>query len=547
MLLLIIYRFLSLTKNQLWVILAVLLRLQIQLLLVVSICCRRHHQQTSLPQNELVLNPLPRRDRKMCRTFWRAVDRKVFNSEGTVLRFLEWLWRSLLNCERSARLWSTSLQLLFSFLFAYARSHTEPSLLPKRSKRAFSKKRVRGFLPVSDSLFDANLRLQKMLQWWRMSRRKSDCCELAKAFCSRQAKTSRDRLTQSDKVKQRTHLAYDVSHHLTLFYFVVLKMDVKPAGSEKRKSEGLLDKKKTAIRYEKTKDSSASSSAAAATAKAATKPPPAPAPAAAPAMSESDFWKSKLKGNGKVQYVYTYPETLSHLSQILSILVLMSTVVSPMVVWMLRLSPRLHALHLRQHPLPRLPDPWLPHGHVAAPLRHHQHRKLPHPPNPRVNKFYWEKVYKWAYFHCRGHSDHCASDCGDFAADDDQRERLPRRRSVGTQLIILFFASYPVRSVVSLLLLIRRTRAGRRMTVLLSRVWRTRPSHRYDTSSSIILPSFNQRTGKRKKEGIGETRKGNQWFPRRHRVVAVFSSGHAWQFKNWKYTNPTDLFANVST
>jgi parafibromin len=27
------------------------------------------------------------------------------------------------------------------------------------------------------------------------------------------------------------------------------------------------------------------------------------------------------------------------------------------------------------------------------------------------------------------------------------------------------------------------------------------------------------------------------------RVVAVFTTGAAWQFKGWKYPNPTDLFA----
>lgn len=86
-------------------------------------------------------------------------------------------------------------------------------------------------------------------------------------------------------------------------------MDVKPAG-EKRKGDALLDKKKTAIRYEKTKDSAASSSSASGS--KATKPPPAPAPTA-PSMSESDFWKSKLKGNGKCNaknYTPTYSLSL---------------------------------------------------------------------------------------------------------------------------------------------------------------------------------------------------------------------------------------------
>ncbi len=35
------------------------------------------------------------------------------------------------------------------------------------------------------------------------------------------------------------------------------------------------------------------------------------------------------------------------------------------------------------------------------------------------------------------------------------------------------------------------------------------------------------------------------FYALRHRVVAVFTSGQAWQFKGWKYTNPTDLFANA--
>ena len=40
---------------------------------------------------------------------------------------------------------------------------------------------------------------------------------------------------------------------------------------------------------------------------------------------------------------------------------------------------------------------------------------------------------------------------------------------------------------------------------------------------------------------VAKTFSDKEWS----RVVAVFASGQAWQFKGWKWSNPVELFQNV--